>query len=404
MLWAGTMEELKEFFWGCWTWLAPEKNYGRVIALATVAGVLISLVGLFINGIRRGEIHLSLKGFQALLEEREQQVTQRLSRAHGDERRLLENELTEVRHQLANIEPAYAEALKQSSELEPALARLSDDSSNNQRAEIRAAIETGDFSQADALLAEIADRTDGAVERAAAAAFQRGHIAAIQIKWGEAATHFDTAARLNPTYDHLNEAGTFAERAAQYKPARRHFEELLELSHREHGERSPETATVLNNLAGVLWATGQYAEAEPLYRQALEIVRTALGEEHPDYALSLNNLAFVLGETDQCAEAESLYRQALEIVRTTLGEEHPSYALSLNNLAGVLWATGQYAEAEPLYQQAVEIIRTALGDEHPNTRRLAGNYVRLLRAQFPDNPGLAKLNAVLGEGPQGRCV
>ena len=74
-----------------------------------------------------------------------------------------------------------------------------------------------------------------------------------------------------------------------------------------------------------------------------------------------------------------------------------AYAVSLNNLARVLEATGRYAEAEPLYQQAVEIVRTALGDEHPNTRRVAGNYRRLLRARFPDNPVLAELNAVLGE-------
>ena len=106
----------------------------------------------------------------------------------------------------------------------------------------------------------------------------------------------------------------------------------------------------------------------------------------------------VLEDTGQYAEAESLCRQALEIRRTTLGTEHPDYAASLNNLARVLEATGQYAEAKPLYQQAVEIVRTALGDEHPNTRRAAGNYRRLLRARFPDNPVLAKLNAVFGEG------
>ena len=144
--------------------------------------------------------------------------------------------------------------------------------------------------------------------------------------------------------------------------------------------------------------------AEPLYQQAVEIVRTTLGAEHPDYATSLNNLASVLQATGRYAEAEPLDRHALEIRRTTLGEEHPDYATSLNNLARVLEATGQYAEAEPLYQQALEIFRTALGDEHPHTRRLAGNYGRLLRAQFPDNPVLAELNAVLGEGPQGRYV
>ena len=304
---------MKEFFRECWAWLKNENNRGRVIALATVAVVPISLGNLLISATTAppppppgGEVRLSVKDFQALLEEREQQGEQLLAQTHGDERRLLGNELTEVNRQLANIEPAYTEALQQIGELETALARLSDDSSDTQRAEIRAALETGDFSPADALLAEIEARTDGAAGRAAEAAFQRGHITAIQIKWGEAATHFAKAVRLNPTDDHLNAAGRFAARAAQYKPARRRFEELLELSHREHGERSPETARVLNNLARVLRATGQYAEAEPFHRQALEIVRTTLGAEHPAYAVSLNNLARVLQATGRYAEASGL--------------------------------------------------------------------------------------------------
>ena len=138
--------------------------------------------------------------------------------------------------------------------------------------------------------------------------------------------------------------------------------------------------------------------------QALEIDRTTFGAEHPSYAVSLNNLASLLEATGRYAEAEPLYQQALEIVRTTLGAEHPSYAVTLNNLARVLEATGRYAEAESLYQQALEIFRTALGDDHPHTRQLVENYGRLLRAQFPDNPVLAELNAVFGEGPQGRCV
>ncbi len=320
---------MKEFFRECGAWLEKKDNRDRVVAIATVLLVGIALAGLFISigtvpPPPGGEVRLSGEDFLDILKEREQEVKQRLGQTQGDERRLLENELTEVNRQLANIEPAYTEALQQIRELERALARLSDDSSDTQRAEIRAALETGDFSQADALLAEIAARTDGAVGRAAEAAFQRGQIAALQIKWGEAATHFDTAARLNPTSDHLNAAGVFAERAAQYKPARRRFEELLELSHREHGERSPETATVLNNLAGVLRATGQYAEAEPRYRQALEIRRKTLGEEHPRYAIGLNNLAVLLRATSRYAEAEPLYHQALEILRKTLGEEHPA--------------------------------------------------------------------------------
>ena len=321
---------MKEFFRECWAWLKKENNRGRVGVLAAVALLVIASVHTIITSGTvppppppGGEIRLSGEDFQALLEEREQQVKQRLAQVHGDERRLLENELTEVQRQLANIEPAYTEAQQQIRELETALARLSDDSSDTQRAEIRAALETGDFSPADAVLAEIAARTDGAVGRAAEAAFQRGHIAAIQIKWGEAATHFDTAARLNPTDAHLNAAGIFAARAAQYKPALRYFEELLELSHREHGERSPETARVLNNLARVLRATGRYAEAEPFHRHALEIVRTTRGEEHPSYATEPQQPRWCASGNGPVCRGRAA---ALEIRRTTLGEEHPDYA------------------------------------------------------------------------------
>ena len=360
---------MKESLRQSWAWLAPEKNRGRVLVLVGIAGVIIAAAGIIIsisNGTGPtppppgGEVRLSVEDFQAVLEKREQEVKQSLAQAHGEERTWLENELTEVKRQLSDIEPAYADALKQISELETALDRLSDDISDKQLAEIRATIEAGDFSKADALLAEIEDRTDVAVVRAAAAAFQRGKIAVIQIKWGAAATHFDKAARLNPTYDHLNQAGIFAGRAARHKTALRHFEELL-------------------------------------YRQALEIRRKTLGETHPDYAMGLNNLAVLLLTMGQYTEAEPLHRQALEIGRKTLGEAHPDYATGLNNLAGVLEAVGRYAEAEPLYQQAVEVVRASLGDDHPNTRRLAGNYVRLLRAQFPDHPALAELNVMLGE-------
>ena len=395
------MEELKEVFGGCWSWLKDNSN--SVIAIATVVTALTATVALFINRIRTsppppgGEVRLSVKNFQAVLEEREQQVTQRLAQAHGDERRLLEDQLTEVKRQLSDIETAHADALKQIVELEAVVVRLGDDINDKQLAEIRRAIETGDFSKADALLAEIEDRTDVAVVRAAEVAFQRGIISAIQIKWGEAATHFDKAARLNPTYDHLNQAGLFAGRAARHQTALRHFDELLKLSRREYNERSPRTAIVLNNLASVLQATGRYAEAESLCRQALEIRRKVLGEGHPDYATGLNNLAGVLQATGQYAEAEPLYRQALEIDRKVLAEGHPDYAAGLSNLASVLEKTGQYAEAEPLYQQAVEIVRASLGEEHPNTKRLAGNYVQLLRAQFPDHPALAELDVMLGE-------
>ena len=60
------------------------------------------------------------------------------------------------------------------------------------------------------------------------------------------------------------------------------------------GERHPDYAKSLNNLAMLLEAQGDYAGARPLYEKALAIRKEVLGERHPDYAKSLNNLAMLL--------------------------------------------------------------------------------------------------------------
>ena len=89
--------------------------------------------------------------------------------------------------------------------------------------------------------------------------------------------------------------------------------------------------------------------------------------------MRLNNLAGLLQATGRNAEAEPLYREALEIDRNTLGEAHPDYAILLNNLAGLLQATGRDAEAEPLYREALAVFEQALGADHPNTKTTAEN-------------------------------
>jgi tetratricopeptide (TPR) repeat protein len=59
-----------------------------------------------------------------------------------------------------------------------------------------------------------------------------------------------------------------------------------------------------------------------VYRQAVETARTSLGERHPNYAASLNDLAGVYLMLGKYAEAEALYRQAMDIYRAALGENH----------------------------------------------------------------------------------
>jgi tetratricopeptide (TPR) repeat protein len=195
------------------------------------------------------------------------------------------------------------------------------------------------------------------------------------------------------------------------------------------GEKHPQYAASLNNIAGLLYTQGKYDEAEHLYQQSLAIIRKVcaihlaassrdhscqvFGEEHPDVASALHNLAGLLYTQGKYDEAEPLCQQSLAIRRRVcaihlvassrdhsckvLGEEHPDVAASLNNLAELLNAQGKYDDAEPLYRQSLAIDRkvSALmsgclfhrtscqvyGDEHPEVATNLNNLAALLAAQ-----------------------
>ena len=74
-----------------------------------------------------------------------------------------------------------------------------------------------------------------------------------------------------------------------------------------HSPEHPNTATSLNNLAGLLESEGDYAAAKPLYERALAIIEKALGADHPNTSTNLNNLAYLLAAQGDYAAAEPLY-------------------------------------------------------------------------------------------------
>ena len=128
-----------------------------------------------------------------------------------------------------------------------------------------------------------------------------------------------------------------------------------------------ERAITLNKQVINLFSQGKYAEATPLALEALKIRRETLGNKHPDTANSINNLAGLYSGQAQYAKAEPLYLEALKIDREVLGNKHPDTAVSINNLASLYSAQGQYAKAEPLLVEALRIRREVLGDKHPDT-------------------------------------
>ena len=94
---------------------------------------------------------MSVSDFQDALERRAVEVRNELAIAEGEERNRLENEKAEIERQLAGVQVAYGEQQERIGELEVALARHGSDVDDDRLAEVRTALEAGDFSKAESL-------------------------------------------------------------------------------------------------------------------------------------------------------------------------------------------------------------------------------------------------------------
>jgi tetratricopeptide (TPR) repeat protein len=128
------------------------------------------------------------------------------------------------------------------------------------------------------------------------------------------------------------------------------------------GEKHPDYASNVYNLARVYQAMGAYDKALPLLEQARDVRKATLGEKHPDYAESLNSLAVLYQDMGAYDKALPLHEQARDLRKATLGDKHPLYATSLNNLALLHYARGERELSEPLVLRTLGIRRQHLND------------------------------------------
>jgi len=117
----------------------------------------------------------------------------------------------------------------------------------------------------------------------------------------------------------------------------------------------------LNREVVQLYQQGRYAEAISLGERALVICEQALGPDHPNTATSLNNLAGLHESMGAYAAALPLYERALAIYEQALGLDHPDTATSLNSLAILYSATVRPHDALPLMEQALAVDARMLG-------------------------------------------
>lgn len=186
------------------------------------------------------------------------------------------------------------------------------------------------------------------------------------------------------------------------------------------GERHPDLAVTLKELAGIARQQGESDTAESLYLAALEINEVMLGVEHPETANNLNSLAVfyrgqgqdevalsyalraLFGATKAYGEAHptvglmtvnvgSMQRMlgrlddaynststGLNILVGALGENHHLAGVAFNALAGIQHDQGDVAAAEPNYRKALTIFEATAGSKHPHVVSILNGLARLL--------------------------
>ena len=130
------------------------------------------------------------------------------------------------------------------------------------------------------------------------------------------------------------------------------------------GERHPDVATLLNNLAYLHYEKGDIGKALALGRDVLDMRREVLGELHPEVAQSLNAIAMWHMEDGALETAETLLREAVEINTEVHGDDHPDVADSLTLLASCLVAQERFDEAYEQAGAARRMYAAALPDGH----------------------------------------
>ncbi|MEO1678694.1 MAG: tetratricopeptide repeat protein [Pseudomonadota bacterium] len=291
----------------------------------------------------------------------------------------IQSEMVELRSRLSDPQKAVSARAKTQANVQQQLNREANVLGSDRIAEATAAM-AEDFAKADALFQEIEAQNALAVDAVARAAFMRGEIAADEVRWQDAASHFDRAARLNPTYETLLQAGKYAWLVGDKQVALVHDEALLEVALREYGTKGFETARAKASLATTYAEFDRTVEAEGLLRDSLEITSRTRGRSSEDFAIHATNLAVLLSDIGRVEEALPLYEAVATIRRDLFGAEDVKYGQALCNLGQAYADTQQVDLADASMREGLEICRNKQGAMHPDTGMRLAVYGRFLRA------------------------
>ncbi len=183
----------------------------------------------------------------------------------------------------------------------------------------------------------------------------------------------------------LNDVGTVLIGEAKLKDAKATAEEMLRIVRAPGAAGEPRAAKTEADALLLLFtaaiAEEDYPKALALARERLALLKKRVGDRHPDVAMALSDLALGQMYTGDLTGAERTYLEVLDLEVALLGPDHPEVAGARENLGNVYFRHGQLDKTAKNLEVVLAMRRKALGDDsEPVARTLANIGTVYLRA------------------------
>lgn len=159
---------------------------------------------------------------------------------------------------------------------------------------------------------------------------------------------------------------------------------------------NPEQVNSLRGLARVHLSRGNPAAAEVRFRRALELRRAAFGDRHPNTAEIVLDLAGIAHQAGDLRAAEAMYADVVSVRRECLGPTHPETVAAAHTLALTRADRGETTAAITGLEEAL----AALPERHPDRSTLRHSLARVHLARGEVRRSLELLAQVLADYEQ----
>ncbi|HEY9754986.1 MAG TPA: tetratricopeptide repeat protein [Oculatellaceae cyanobacterium] len=194
---------------------------------------------------------------------------------------------------------------------------------------------------------------------------------ALNIRQSRLGSHQDTATSLN------NLAGLYV-MLHRFKDAEPLLNKALDMDRKLLGARSEVVLKLEGNLAQLKEETGELFQAQHSYERILAEMQDSQRNPSASFiAECLNNLGVTYQLEGRLVDAERSCRRAIDISKAIYGINSPTTADYMSNLAGILVDEGRRSEARDLYRLAIDIDTVSLKTGHPITELIKSNLAHL---------------------------